>query len=199
MERIGIYGGTFNPIHRGHIHLAREIQAALQFDRLLFIPSRVPPHKEAEQLASGQDRLEMVRLALEEELPEAVISDLELKSRGKSYTFYTLEKLQALLPDSAFTLIMGTDMLLTFDQWFRWRDILSMACLAVAARNAGEQQLMEKKARALSPEGRITVVPMTPLPMSSTDVRRIIRTGGDPSALLPEKVWAYIRDRGLYQ
>lgn len=199
MERIGIYGGTFNPIHRGHIHLAREIQAALQFDRLLFIPSRVPPHKEAEQLASGQDRLEMVRLALEEELPEAVISDLELKSRGKSYTFYTLEKLQALLPDSAFTLIMGTDMLLTFDQWFRWRDILSMACLAVAARNAGEQQLMEKKARALSPEGRITVVPMTPLPLSSTDVRRIIRTGGDPSALLPEKVWAYIRDRGLYQ
>ena len=199
MERIGIYGGTFNPIHRGHIHLAREIQAALQFDRLLFIPSRIPPHKEAKQLASGQDRLEMVRLALEEELPEAVISDLELKSRGKSYTFYTLEKLQALLPDSAFTLIMGTDMLLTFDQWFRWRDILSMACLAVAARNAGEQQLMEKKARALSPEGRITVVPMTPLPMSSTDVRRIIRTGGDPSALLPEKVWAYIRDRGLYQ
>ncbi|MDD6032454.1 MAG: nicotinate (nicotinamide) nucleotide adenylyltransferase [Oscillospiraceae bacterium] len=199
MERIGIYGGTFNPIHRGHIHLAREIQAALQFDRLLFIPSRIPPHKEAKQLASGQDRLEMVRLALEEELPEAMVSDLELKSRGKSYTFYTLEKLQALLPDSAFTLIMGTDMLLTFDQWFRWRDILSMACLAVAARNAGEQQLMEKKARALSPEGRITVVPMTPLPMSSTDVRRIIRTGGDPSALLPEKVWAYIRDRGLYQ
>ena len=199
MERIGIYGGTFNPIHRGHIHLAREIQAALQFDRLLFIPSRVPPHKEAEQLASGRDRLEMVRLALEEELPEAVISDLELKSRGKSYTFYTLEKLQALLPDSAFTLIMGTDMLLTFDQWFRWRDILSMACLAVAARNAGEQHLMEKKARALSPEGRITVVPMTPLPMSSTDVRRIIRTGDDPSALLPEKVWTYIRDRGLYQ
>lgn len=199
MERIGIYGGTFNPIHRGHIHLAREIQAALQFDRLLFIPSRIPPHKEAKQLASGQDRLEMVRLALEEELPEAMVSDLELKSRGKSYTFYTLEKLQALLPDSAFTLIMGTDMLLTFDQWFRWRDILSMACLAVAARNAGEQQLMEKKARALSPEGRITVVPMTPLPMSSTDVRRIIRTGGDPSALLPEKVWTYIRTRGLYQ
>ena len=199
MERIGIYGGTFNPIHRGHIHLARELQAALQFDRLLFIPSRIPPHKEAKQLASGQDSLEMVRLALEEELPEAMVSDLELKSRGKSYTFYTLEKLQALLPDSAFTLIMGTDMLLTFDQWFRWQDILSMACLAVAARNAGEQQLMEKKARALSPEGRITVVPMTPLPMSSTDVRRIIRTGGDPSALLPEKVWAYIRDRGLYQ
>ena len=199
MERIGIYGGTFNPIHRGHIHLAREIQAALQFDRLLFIPSRIPPHKEAKQLASGQDRLEMVRLALEEELPEAMVSDLELKSHGKSYTFYTLEKLQALLPGRAFTLIMGTDMLLTFDQWFRWQDILSAASLAVAARNAGEQQLMEKKARALSSEGRITVVPMTPLPMSSTDVRRIIRTGGDPSALLPEKVWAYIRARGLYQ
>lgn len=196
-QRIGIYGGTFNPIHLGHLHLAAEIQRTLCFDQLLFIPARVPPHKQVQNLASGRDRLEMVRLAVQS-LPGAMVSDLELKARGKSYTYLTLQKLTTLLPGADFTLLMGADMLLTFDQWFRWRDILAMARLAVAARYGDEQAALTEKAAALSPQGRITVVPSIPLPMSSTSIRETIEGGGDPSALLPREVWAYICEHRLY-
>lgn len=197
MERIGIYGGTFNPIHNGHLHLAREIQEALQFDRIIFIPAKIPPHKDATDLASGKDRMEMVRLAVED-FPGAMVSDIELKSHGKSYTVYTMEKLGALLPDSEFTLMMGADMLLTFDKWFRWQDILQMARLAAVARGAGELETLRKKAAELSPEGRIDVIEAPPLPMSSTDIREQIREGGGVSHLLPEAVLRYIRKAGLY-
>jgi len=197
MERIGIYGGTFNPIHNGHMHLVRTIQSALHFDQILFIPAKVPPHKDVLDLASGKDRMEMVRLAAQE-IPEAMVSDIELKSHGKSYTVYTLEKLQAMLPGREFTLMIGADMLLTFDRWFRWQDILSMARIAAVARGAGEMASLKKKAAELSPEGRIDVIEAAPLPMSSTDIREKIRAGGDPSALLPEEVWRYICRTGLY-
>lgn len=197
MERIGIYGGTFNPIHLGHLHLVKEVQSALHFDQILFIPAKIPPHKDAPDLASGKDRLEMVRLAVEE-MPEAMVSDIELRSHGKSYTVYTLEKLQALLPGREFTLLMGADMLLTFDQWFRWQDILFMSRAAAVTRGAGELEALREKARILSPEGRIDVIAASPLPMSSTDIRQKIREGSDPSALLPEKVWSYICRHELY-
>lgn len=197
MERIGIYGGTFNPIHLGHLHLVNEIQAVLHFDQILFIPAKTPPHKEANDLASGKDRLEMVRLAAEE-IPGAMVSDIELHSHGKSYTVYTLEKLHALLPGKEFTLMMGADMLLTFDQWFRWQDILSMARIAAVARGAGETEALKKKAAELSPEGRIDVIEASPLPMSSTEIREKIKAGGDLSAYLPEKVRRYIARTGLY-
>lgn len=197
IQRIGVYGGTFNPIHLGHLHLAEAVQKALHFDRILFVPARVPPHKQAVDLAPGKDRLEMVRLAVQS-LPGAMVSDLELKTGGKSYTFFTLQKLKALLPQGEFTLLMGADMLLTFDQWFRWREILSMARLAVAARYGGEQETLAEKAAALSPGGRITVVPVEPLPMSSTEIRLRIQRGEDPAGLLPEAVWAYIQAHGLY-
>ena len=105
---------------------------------------------------------------------------------------------EAAHPDSRFTLIMGADMLLSFDQWHKWRELLGQVKIAAAARDAGEEQAMQQKAAALSPDGRITVLKTTPLPMSSTQIREMIRKGEDPSAFLPPAVWRYIQRYKLY-
>lgn len=195
MERFGIYGGTFNPIHNGHLHLIRAACAQLSFDRLLVVPANIPPHKAATDLASNRDRLEMARLATAG-MPGVWVSDIELRARGKSYTILTLERLRALFPECSFTLLMGADMLESFDRWHRWRDILKLADIAAFARNEGEEALLERKAALI---GRARVVRVEPLPLSSTLVREKVRRGEDISGLVPEPVAAYIYEKGLYR
>ena len=194
MERFGIYGGTFNPIHNGHLHLIRAASAQLSFDRLLVVPANIPPHKAAVDLASNRDRLEMARLATAG-MPGVWVSDIELRARGKSYTVLTLERLRALFPECSFTLLMGADMLESFDRWHRWQDILKLADIAAFARNEGEESLLERKAALI---GRARVVRVEPLPLSSTLVREKVRRGEDISGLVPEPVAAYIYEKGLY-
>lgn len=195
MERFGIYGGTFNPIHNGHLHLIRAACAQLSFDRLLVVPANIPPHKAATDLASNRDRLEMARLATAG-MPGVWVSDIELRARGKSYTVLTLERLRALFPECRFTLLMGADMLESFDRWHRWQDILKLADIAAFARNEGEESLLERKAALI---GRARVVRVEPLPLSSTLVREKVRRGEDISGLVPEPVAAYIYEKGLYR
>ena len=195
MERFGIYGGTFNPIHNGHLHLIRAACAQLSFDRLLVVPANIPPHKAAVDLASNRDRLEMARLATAG-MPGVWVSDIELRARGKSYTVLTLERLRALFPECRFTLLMGADMLESFDRWHRWQDILKLADIAAFARNEGEEALLERKAALI---GRARVVRVEPLPLSSTLVRERVRRGEDISGLVPEPVAAYIYEKGLYR
>lgn len=195
MERFGIYGGTFNPIHNGHLHLIRAACAQLSFDRLLVVPANIPPHKAATDLASNRDRLEMARLATAG-MPGVWVSDIELRARGKSYTVLTLERLRALFPECRFTLLMGADMLESFDRWHRWQDILKLADIAAFARNEGEEALLERKAALI---GRARVVRVEPLPLSSTLVREKVRRGEDISGLVPEPVAAYIYEKGLYR
>lgn len=195
MERFGIYGGTFNPIHNGHLHLIRAACAQLSFDRLLVVPANIPPHKAATDLASNRDRLEMARLATAG-MPGVWVSDIELRARGKSYTILTLERLRALFPECSFTLLMGADMLESFDRWHRWQDILKLADIAAFARNEGEEALLERKAALI---GRARVVRVEPLPLSSTLVRERVRRGEDISGLVPEPVAAYIYEKGLYR
>lgn len=195
MERFGIYGGTFNPIHNGHLHLIRAACAQLSFDRLLVVPANIPPHKAATDLASNRDRLEMARLATAG-MPGVWVSDIELRARGKSYTILTLERLRALFPECRFTLLMGADMLESFDRWHRWQDILKLADIAAFARNEGEESLLERKAALI---GRARVVRVEPLPLSSTLVRERVRRGEDISGLVPEPVAAYIYEKGLYR
>ena len=195
MERFGIYGGTFNPIHNGHLHLIRAACAQLSFDRLLVVPANIPPHKAATDLASKRDRLEMARLATAG-MPGVWVSDIELRARGKSYTVLTLERVRALFPECRFTLLMGADMLESFDRWHRWQDILKLADIAAFARNEGEEALLERKAALI---GRARVVRVEPLPLSSTLVREKVRRGEDISGLVPEPVAAYIYEKGLYR
>ena len=108
----------------------------------------------------------------------------------------TLEKLHALFPEERFTLLMGADMLLTFDQWYRWQDILKLADLAAFARNDGEEEALLKKAEEFS---GTRVIRTEPLPLSSTEIREILKKGGDVSNMVPEAVLSYIKRRGLYE
>lgn len=195
MEHFGIYGGTFNPIHNGHLHLIREASERLGFDRMLIIPTNIPPHKAPKDLASNKDRLEMVRLAVEG-MERVWVSDLEQRAKGRSFTILTMEKLRFLFPDKKFTLLMGADMLCSFDRWHRWQDILRIADIAAFARDEGEEAVLEKKAAEL---GRAKVIRVEPLPLSSTMVREKIRRGEDVSHLLPPAVWEYIQRKGLYR
>ena len=197
MKKIGLFGGTFNPVHNGHLNLLRQVQAQMQFDELLLIPSHLPPHKEASDLASGKDRLQMLALAVED-IPEAGVCDIELHKSGKSYTIETLKKLRRLFPTAELYFIVGTDMLLTFDEWKQWRDILKLAYLVASGRDEGEYERLCEKAQKLDRE-RIIVLKTQPFPLSSTEIRRKLKAGEDVAELLPPKVLRYIEQKGLYR
>ena len=117
--RIGIYGGTFNPIHAAHVHLVREFIKRLSLDRVILIPTGTPPHKATHQLASGADRIEMCRLAAADiaECP-VTVSDIEVLRTGKSYTADTMTELKAQYPDDELFLLMGEDMFCTVEKWY---------------------------------------------------------------------------------
>ena len=140
MERIGIYGGTFNPPHIGHLQAVRQAAAALELSKVLLIPDRIAPHKTMPpNSADGAQRLEMLRIAAMAD-PKLEVSDLELRREGVSYTWETVEQLKAQYPDAELVLMMGSDMFLSFSTWKHPERILASASLAVFFRgDKGEQ------------------------------------------------------------
>lgn len=199
MRSIALFGGTFNPVHQGHLYFARACLEHFPFEELWLMPACLPPHKAAEDLASERDRLEMLRLGISGE-SRMRVSDVEYRLGGKSYTIYTLEQLSREEPDAEFTLLIGSDMLLSFDRWFRWEEILRYARLLAAAREEGDLPLLQKKRDSFgSLAGRITIAEIPVLPLSSTEVREAVRAGKDCRPLLPGAVADYIREKGLYR
>lgn len=200
-RRIGIYGGTFNPPHSGHVHLARTLAQALGLERVLIIPANLPPHKQAHELASGADRMEMCRLAFPDEPFE--ISGLELSRGGKSYTCDTLAALQKQYGNAEFYLFMGTDMLLSFHQWRNPGEILRMCRLAVAARGGMEEYASLESYIRGGPLGdlssRVILCTVRPVPVSSTELRKKLREGVEVKDLIPGEVCHYILEKGLYR
>ena len=199
MERIGIYGGTFNPPHLGHIQAAKAAVQALGLSKLLLIPDNIAPHKELPPGSPGpEQRLEMLRLAAEG-APELEVSDLELRREGVSYTFQTILTLKEQYPEAQLILLMGTDMFASFDTWKNTDIILSHAALGVLCRGEkGEQEAIAEKAAQLSAGGaRVELVNNPVLAISSTQLRRLIAFGcAEP--FLPKPVAEYIRQHGLY-
>lgn len=120
---IAIYGGTFNPVHKGHLNCLKSVIESVQLDKIIVLPDRIPPHKSAQGLASGRDRLKMCSLAFEG-LENVIVSDWELKRKGKSYSVITLRHFHEMYPDDKLFFIMGSDMLLSFEQWFQYDEIL---------------------------------------------------------------------------
>lgn len=153
MEKIGIFGGTFNPVHNGHVLLARHYVQALGLQKLLVIPAKTPPHKLAPELAAEQLRLQMCALAFAD-LPQAQVSDLEICRPGKSYTIDTVYKLRQLYPQAQLYLLVGSDMFLSFTKWKDWQGILQEVTLCTAARNAGELSRLRGYADFLEQYGR---------------------------------------------
>ncbi len=197
--KIGIFGGTFNPPHLAHLNIAEDFSRRLSFDKLIIIPTYQPPHKQAQSLADGEDRLEMCRLLFGAENTE--ISDMEIRRQGKSYTYDTLCQLEEKYPGAELYLIIGSDMLLSFHKWYRYEDILRKCTLCVLTRE-NDIDNAHMKAYAIEVlglgEGDIVFSSLEPTVLSSTRIREMVTRGEDVSSLTGEKVWAYIKEKRLY-
>ena len=191
--KIAIYGGSFNPPHLGHVEAARTVASALAPDRLLIVPASVPPHKElADGSPTAQQRLELCRLAFAD-IPGAEISEMELRREGKSYSYDTVRLLREENPDAQLILVVGTDMLLSFEKWYQFRYLLENCTLAVLAR--GEDDLDELRAAAAylrtTYDADVTVLPHEPIAISSETIRKRLETRGGED-YLSDAVYAEI-------
>lgn len=199
MERIGIYGGTFNPPHLGHMLAAAQAVRLLRLDKLLLIPDRIAPHKVLpEGSASPEERMQMLRLAAAG-IEKAEISDIELRREGTSFTYLTILELKQQYPNAELVLIMGTDMFLSFDKWRETKIITDHAALGVLYRGEkGEKAAIDAKKAEMEANGvKVELIENEVTAISSTDLRRMLVFGcADP--FLPEGVGAYIREKGLY-
>lgn len=199
MAKIGIFGGSFNPPHLGHILAVREFREKLALDRVVLIPASVPPHKRlAENSPTPLQRLEMTKLAVGA-LPYAEVLDLELTRQGASYTADTVELLRQRYPSEELYLLMGTDMFLSFDRWYCPEHIAREVTLAVAHRSEDDADELNACAQRLAEQlgARIAWVRNDYLPYSSTSVRAMLAFGAAKPYLTPE-VLNYILKNRLY-
>lgn len=199
MARIGIFGGSFNPPHLGHILAVREFREKLSLDRVLLVPAAAPPHKTlTANSPAAKHRLEMTRLAAAG-LPYAEVSDLELRRAGASYTADTLDELRLIYPDDELFLLMGTDMFLSFDTWYHPERIAAQAKLAVAHRSADNAQQLRTCAEKLNAAFGVQTVLVENeyLPHSSTSVRALLAFQAAEDYVSPA-VLDYIHRNNLY-
>ncbi|WP_193072652.1 nicotinate-nucleotide adenylyltransferase [Pseudomonas sp. FME51] len=208
--RVGLLGGTFDPIHFGHLRSAVEVREYLALDELRLIPNATPPHRDSPG-ASAQQRLEMVCLATAADA-SLLVDDCELQRDRPSYTVDTLESLRAELgAEATLFLIVGWDAFSGLPGWHRWEEILQLASLVVLQRPEQDQELPEVlkdllAARSVgdasamqATHGEILCLAQTPLAISATHIRSLIQAGRSPRFLLPDSVLGYIETKGLYR
>ncbi len=201
-EQIGLFGGTFNPVHVGHLKVARAAVDQLRLEELRLIPSAMPPHKTPADLAPGEHRLAMCRLAVRGE-PRLSVDDVELRAGGRSYTVETLRTLRSERPGAELVLLIGADMLRELHRWHRAREILEMARVVTARRpdvSLGRLEALRRELGDESADRLLRDVLETPLvDVSSTEVRRRARAGEPIEPLVPETVARYIHEHNLYR
>ena len=204
--RLLLYGGTFDPPHNGHLNNLRAAAARVRPDRVVVMPAGLSPFKQS-TAAPGSARVEMCACfrALEAEgaVPALCVSGWEVEQAAlgrRNYTVLTLEMLARTYPEAELYMAMGSDMLLSFDSWHRWQDILRLAHLVVTSRHMGDDPELHAKALRLDPTGaRILFAPVQALPMASSDIRTRLAAGEGCEAELPEAVRAVIRREKLYK
>ncbi|MEH6822816.1 MAG: nicotinate-nucleotide adenylyltransferase [Motiliproteus sp.] len=207
---VAMLGGTFDPIHHGHLRLALELRDRLGFDQVRLLPCAQPVHRESPGCSALQ-RLEMVELAVGDE-SGLWVDDREVRADRPSYSFATLQSLRAELGDSAsLTLVMGTDAFLHLDSWHRWQELLQLCHILVVVRpgwHLPEQHRMKhwleqhriEQVQQLKqqPAGSVLLQQLASLEISATAIRQQIGAGQSPRFLLPDVVWSHIRQQGLY-
>ena len=185
--RVGIFGGTFNPIHLGHLALAETARETCSLDRVLFIPTNLPPHKATRGLLPGLTRFKLIQLAIRDHGAFAA-SDIELQRPGASYTIETVRTLRKQLPDATLFLLIGEDMLAA--PWLAW-GTLKRLCTVVVAHRAGR--------RATRAQAGLKWLQMPRLDIASSDIRARLKSGRSIRYLVPAAVERYIRSHRLYQ
>ena len=212
---IGIYGGTFDPVHFGHLRAALEVYQGLRLREMHLVPCFQPPHREP-PAASARARLTMLRAAVGDDTEGFVVDNREMRREGVSYMVDTLTELREELGDEPLCLVLGADAFLQLHRWHRWEEVIKLAHLVVTHRPGWtldarapdiEPALASlwREARAefvgeleVVPAGRILEFDISPLNISSTQIRAIVARGESPRFLVPEAVWNLIRLQGLY-
>ncbi|MCD8106926.1 MAG: nicotinate-nucleotide adenylyltransferase [Oscillospiraceae bacterium] len=196
--KIAIFGGTFNPIHNGHLNVIENVQKVLNPDKLILMPTHIPPHKAVKDLASDEARLEMCRLAAS--LYENVlVSDFELKAEGKSYTVTTMEHLKSIYPDDNLYFVMGSDMLKTFLSWYQPERIMELCTLVCVCRSEADRKSAKENAEEIMAHGgRCTIIDCEAVEASSTEIRADLIAYNTSFGRIPGNVESYISENGLY-
>lgn len=219
--RIGLFGGTFNPIHSGHIQVVREVKEGFPLDKIYLIPSALPPHKEPDNVVDANDRIEMIRLSFSN-YSDFIVSDVELKRLGPSYTIDTVRYFKSFLPEeAALYLILGLDAFFEIDTWKSYMDLFLLVPFIVMARTGaghndttlrrkafkdfleskiseGYKYFVSKSCYVHDENQPIFIFDVTPIDISSTKVRKRVKSGGAIKSLVPEVVENFIKARGLY-
>jgi len=195
--RIGIFGGTFNPPHLGHLICAQEAHVQLGLERVLLVPARIPPHKAVDDEPGPEHRLELCRLAVAGD-PRLEVSALEIEREGPSYTVATLERLHACSPDQELYLILGGDVAAGLPSWREPERVLALATPAIAKRRGTARAAVESALSALPGGERARFFAMPRIAVSSTMVRRRVRARLPIRYLVSDEVAAYIHQHSLY-
>ncbi len=209
---IGIFGGTFDPVHFGHLRPALDVKQALGLDEMRMIPAFKPPHR-TQPVANPGQRLTMLRAAVGDE-PDLQVDHREMLREGESFMVDTLVSLRAESGDKPLCLVLGADAFLTLDEWHRWQEIPKLAHIVVTHRPGWqlnmntaspklqalwrEHQVTDNAELAASPAGKIMLQVVTALEISATQIRALIAAGKSPRYLLPDTVWNLIRMHSLY-
>lgn len=200
MRKTGIMGGTFNPIHNGHLMLAEEAHKQFSLDEVLFMPCGKAYMKADQEVESGQARAEMTALAIQGN-PYFKLSTMEIERQGNTYTYQTLEHLKKENPDTEYYYIVGADSFFHMSQWASPERIFANSCILAAIRDDKSIEDMEKQIDLLSQKynARIYLMKTENMDISSSDIRNKIAAGESIEAYVPESVRIYIEERGLYR
>jgi nicotinate-nucleotide adenylyltransferase len=217
--RIGIFGGTFNPIHSGHLRAAEIVQKRFLLDKILFIASYIPPHKESVDIASPLHRLKMVELACAS-YPRFIPSSIEIEAKEKSYSIITLEKIEKLYPETWLFFILGIDAFLEIESWKEYEELLKRCFFIVVSRQGyrleeakdalerlyrermyefSESEESVEIEKELFSSYQIFLLPIDSLNIASTEIRRKAKKGISIKGMVPEAVEVYIKEKRLYR
>lgn len=218
-KRIGLFGGTFNPIHLGHLRAAEIVQKRLLLDKVLFIPSYIPPHKDSVDIAPPFARLEMVKIACSS-YPQFLPSSIEIEAKGKSYSILTVNKIEKLFPQAWIFFIVGVDSFLEIDTWREYEELLQLCFFIVVSRPGysledakdilrGEfrermYEIPEADESSEIGENLLSsfqtfLLPINALDIASTDIRNKAKKGSSLKGMVPDAVEAYIKENRLYK
>ncbi len=201
MARIGIMGGTFDPIHKGHLLIGRQAKTEYHLSQVWYMPSGQPPHKKDHPVSEAARRCDMVKLALAHE-EDFVFSDFEIRRPGNTYTAQTLALLQKEYPEHEFYFILGADSLYEIEQWYQPGQILANTTILAACREYDQvHPSLEQQIRYLTGKyhARIHQLHSPEMDVSSEDIRSLVADGKSAEDYVPEAVWEYIQDQKMYQ
>ena len=197
--KILIFGGTFNPVHNGHIAMCKAAQKVVNPDLTLIIPTYMPPHKAVKgHLLSGEERIRLCRLAFDG-FDNTEVSDIEIKAEQKSYSVITLTKLHEIYPDAEFYMLCGADMFLTLNTWFRYEEIIKLTAICAVPRDGGLAELEEYKNSVEADGGKCIIIDTPTVEISSTEIREAINSGENADGMLPKNVLDYITKHNLFR